>query len=188
MSLKRLIVLAGVAVSFSLTAPDASAQDLNSAIHYASRSPADARFELLQSALVARLTLLVDKYSGDVFELVKTKNDEFSWEKIFRIKSETDAVDGTHVNFQVFTSGLAAKYTYLLNIHTGQTWVLTNDKDKEILFWDPIWDPMHVSGPSPPSAAIGGQPAAGTAPSDTRSESPNTNIIRNWSGRKGDHQ
>jgi hypothetical protein len=166
-TLKRLILLAGIAANFFI-GPDANAQDLNSAIHYSTLTPPDARFELLQSALVARLTLLVDKNSGDVFQIVRTRNNEFAWEKIYRVKSK-----------------IAAKHTYLLNIHTGQTWLLTEDK-KEGLFWVPIWDPMHVPASSPPGAAMGGQPAAGTAPSDTRDESSNSNIIRNWPGRKGD--
>jgi hypothetical protein len=100
--------------------------------------------------LVARLTLLVDKNSGDVFQIVRTKNNELPWEKIYRIKSKNEHLDERQVNFQVFASGIAARYTYLLNIHTGQTWILAEDKDKG-LFWDAIWDPLHLPIAASPS-------------------------------------
>lgn len=134
---RKLILLTGLAGCFAFDCANLSAQDLNPAIHYRTESPGDARFELLQSPLVARLTLLVDKNSGDVFQIVRTKTDEFAWEKIDRIKSKDENLDETQVNFQVFASGIAAKYTYLLNIRTGQTWTLTEAKSKS-LFWDPI--------------------------------------------------
>jgi hypothetical protein len=140
----KVVLVAGVTAWLALACLHASAQDLNPAIHYKTQSPADARFELLQSALVARLTLLVDKNSGDVFQIVTTPNNNLAWEKIYRIKSNNDHLDETQVNFEVFVSGIAARYTYLLNVHTGQTWVLSEDK-KQGLFWSPIWDPAHLA-------------------------------------------
>jgi hypothetical protein len=112
-------------------------QDLNPAIHYATQSPPDARYELLQSALVVRITLLVDRYSGDVYASVRSNSDGLLWERIPRKKAQNEKIDASRVNFQVFTSGLAVKYTYLLNVQTGQSWILVNNKNGY-----PVWEPM----------------------------------------------
>jgi hypothetical protein len=129
-----LIALAGLTAFLALPVPRANTQDLSPTIHYKSQSPPEAQFELLQSALVARLTLLVDKYSGDVFQLVAGQNGGVLWQKIPRMKLMEEQTGEMRVNFQVFTSGIAARDTFLLNIHTGRVWQLVEDFNKH-LYW-----------------------------------------------------
>lgn len=41
-----------------------------------------ARFEILQSPLAARWTFRLDRYTGKVWQLVKTKDDDNTWEEM----------------------------------------------------------------------------------------------------------
>jgi hypothetical protein len=45
-------------------------------IHQHTTPPVGARFEVLQSELAAKWTFLLDRYTGRVSQLVKTKDDE----------------------------------------------------------------------------------------------------------------
>jgi len=52
-----------------------------------------------------------------------------------------------HARFQIFTSGIAAKQTFLIDVETGKTWVLasikTTDKDgheQETDDWEPFFN------------------------------------------------
>ena len=132
-----LILLTVFVASRGLACPEANAQDLTPAIHYATQTPADARFELVQSALTARLTLLVDRYSGIAFQLVKSRSDELLWQEIPRADT-VKLSDEAHVNFQVFTSGLTVGDTFLLNNRTGEIWKLVKNKQNDL-----VWDAMH---------------------------------------------
>ena len=42
------------------------------------------------------------------------------------------------VNYQIFTSGLGPRYTFLINVNTGATWQLAEDSESDILFWTPL--------------------------------------------------
>jgi hypothetical protein len=46
---------------------------------------ATSRFEIIQSPLAARWTFLLDKYTGRVQQLVKTKDDDNAWETMMVI-------------------------------------------------------------------------------------------------------
>jgi hypothetical protein len=99
--------------------------------------PENTRFEIVQSNLAARLTFKVDKYSGDVYQLASTTNDGQSWSKMKRLDHVSDNItDRNKVNYQLVTSGIALKFTYLMNVDTGATWELTTDKSGNYL-WDP---------------------------------------------------
>ncbi len=39
------------------------------------------------------------------------------------------------VNYQLFISGLGARYTFLLHVNSGKTWQLTEDSEHSLLFW-----------------------------------------------------
>lgn len=109
--------------------------------HEKTNVPAESRFEIVQSSLAAKITLKVDKYLGVVYQLVEDNAGEWSWSRILKLPHPLDknpSVD--KVNYQVFTSGKAAKFTFLLNVNTGATWTLSEDtKEKRILiFWSPV--------------------------------------------------
>lgn len=104
--------------------------------HQSTTVPSDSRFEIIQSMLLAKVTLRVDKFTGDIDQLVTTKTGALSWQRLFREKHPKDTITNrTKVNYQVFASGLLAKCTILLNLNTGATWQLVDDPEIG-LFWD----------------------------------------------------
>ena len=114
-----------------------SAQEIYS--HQASSAPKTARFEIVQSERGSTNTFKIDKYTGQVFRIVKKRNKDLAWEPItFLEKQAPDEVIPDKVNFQVFISGIADIYIFLLHVDTGKTWQFAEDSDSGILFWDPI--------------------------------------------------
>ena len=98
--------------------------------------PPESRFEILQSTLAAKLTLKVDKITGVVSQIVDTKEGGKTWQPIIKRPQQLDKTEPGKVNYQVFTSGLAVKFTFLINVNTGATWQLI-ETDKGIE-WDPL--------------------------------------------------
>ena len=86
-----------------------------------SSSPETSRCQIIQSEPAARITLKIDKYTGHVFQLVRGSKG-LSWQLIMAEKHPEDNATPNQVNYQVFTSGLAVRMTYLLNVNTGATW------------------------------------------------------------------
>lgn len=107
------------------------AQDEEYPPHVQTTAPPSSRFEIIQSHLAARWTFLLDKTSGKIKQLVRTKNDDLTWEDMFVSGLPKVPIDAK-VRYQLFSSGLAAKHTFLLNVDNGQTWVLTTLKDEKL--------------------------------------------------------
>ncbi len=133
----------GLAVTMLLYSVPIQAQDANPASAMTSPVPS-GRFEILQSPRAARLTFRLDRYSGRISQLVATKSDGLAWE-------DTPVVDGpkvaapTRPRFQMFTSGIAARYTFMLDTDTGKAWQSVTSKEKgrdgadvESIIWQPF--------------------------------------------------
>ena len=99
-------------------------QSIRSAIHQMTTPPSDARFEIVQSPLAVRWTFRLDRYTGRVYQLVKTQKGGVTWQSML-IQRRPEASNPTKPKFVIFASGLAARSTYLMDSDTGQTWVLT---------------------------------------------------------------
>jgi hypothetical protein len=122
----------------------AQADDFFQASHQRTSLTSTARFEILQSSLAAKWTFRLDRYSGRVWQLVQTKDDDLTWEEMTVInlpKIETAAKP----RFQLFTSGLAARHTFLMDNETGKTWVVVTSKrtnkdgsEYDINIWQPF--------------------------------------------------
>lgn len=113
-------------------------------MHQHSTTPPNARFEIVQSELAARWTFRLDRFTGHVAQLVRTKDDDNAWEEM-EVTGLTAQQSETRPRFQIFTSGLAAKHTYLIDGDTGRTWVLVTGKRKqpdgteyEVSLWQPF--------------------------------------------------
>ena len=102
-----------------------------------STAPLESRYELIQSTIGAKGTYRLDKYTGDVHQMVVNKNEDKAWKAIGRLPHSLDVKREAKVNYQLFTSGLAMRFTYLININTGATWQLVEDQDKDLV-WSPI--------------------------------------------------
>jgi hypothetical protein len=93
-------------------------------IHQMTTSPPDARFEIIQSQLAAKWTFRLDRYSGNVHQLVKTKSGGNAWEQM-PIQGLPKIPNPSKPRFTIFTSGLAARHTFLMDSSTGRTWIVT---------------------------------------------------------------
>ncbi|MDQ3015972.1 MAG: hypothetical protein M3R25_04515 [Bacteroidota bacterium] len=91
----------------------------------------------LESALglIAELT---PEQIAKIKDLTPVQFTELTSEQLIEYgirKSMASALSLDKVNFQLFTSGLGVRYTFLLHIHTGRTWQLANDPETDTLFW-----------------------------------------------------
>jgi len=112
--------------------------------HQYTASAANARFEILQSPLAAKWTFRLDKFSGCIWQLVKTKDDDMSWEEMLVLDLPKIQAP-TRPRFQLFTSGLAARHTFLIDGDTGRTWLVASGKHKrndgteyDVVIWQPF--------------------------------------------------
>ena len=85
---------------------------------------------MVQSSLAAKWTFRLDKVCGNVSQLVSTTKDAMTWESMGIVSAVKCNNDGKN-RFQIFTSGLAARHTFLMNTENGKTWILTSYTNKE---------------------------------------------------------
>ncbi len=64
--------------------------------HQFSSAPDTSRLEIVQSDMGARYTFRIDKYTGEVYQLVKTYNDDLAWEAI--------GVEGVHLDIILYVA------------------------------------------------------------------------------------
>jgi len=128
-----------IVVLCSLLAGQAQ-QDEPTPIHSSTTIASTARYEIVQSTLAARWMFRLDRQTGSVYQIVKTKSDDIAWERMDVLQLPSAATSGIH--YQLFLSGFAAKFTFLMNTDTGKTWQLqqnTDEKTKEVSYtWVPL--------------------------------------------------
>ena len=76
--------------------------------------PENGKYEIITSSIAMRDTYLLNKETGDTWQLVST-NYGYAWEKIYRNSNLRDKIpDGYKGNiYQITMSGIAAKGIYL---------------------------------------------------------------------------
>jgi hypothetical protein len=109
--------------------PPVHSQDNPSDVHQATSPPVGARFEIIQSELAAKWTFRLDRFTGQVFQFVKTKEGDPAWEETLVIGRSVGS-QATRAKYQIFTSGIAARFTFLIDTETGKTWELVTSKEK----------------------------------------------------------
>lgn len=102
----------------------------------ATTSPASGRYEIITSSIALRETYLLDKETGDTWQLVSGYNG-YVWEQIPRQEHPHDIVPERYHDYvyQITLSGIAVKGSYLINTLTGATWILDEDSDTGRVFW-----------------------------------------------------
>ena len=105
--------------------------------HQKTSAPLDARYEFVQSQISVRGTYKLDKYSGAVYQIVTTKDGDIGWQEIYKKNHPLDKRTDGMVNYQIFTSGISFRFTFLINVNTGATWQLLETSQKELV-WLPI--------------------------------------------------
>jgi len=86
------------------------------------------RWEFFMSEIAAKVSFKIDKFTGDVFQLVQRTNGTLTWELIIKENNSKDIKKQDSINYQLFSSGLGIRHTYLLNTNTGVTWQLVESK------------------------------------------------------------
>ena len=137
--MKRKIILT-VAAALCAVAAVAFAQ-LREQEPVATAPPPAARFELIQNSRAMKETYLLDRYSGNTWQLVQSTK-RYTWQRIPKEAHDRDIVpkEWSGPAYQISVSGLAAKGTYMINVITGATWILFEDP-KEGIFWGAIPEP-----------------------------------------------
>ena len=110
-------------------------------IHSVTTVPAGSRYEIVQSTLAARWMFRLDRQKGFIYQIAHTKDDDLVWEQMDVSGLPVGAASGIH--YEIFLSGLAAKFSFLMNLDTGMTWQLQSSTDpttKEIGY---SWVPIH---------------------------------------------
>jgi hypothetical protein len=69
-----------------------------------------------------------------VYVLVKKDDETLTWDLVEKEAGKTDVQKPGVINYQLFASGLAMRYTFLLNTNTGLTWQLVADENKVLSF------------------------------------------------------
>jgi len=106
------------------------AQDNNVTIHSSSSVSSQSRYEVIQSTLAAIWTFRLDRVCGQISQLVSTKNEGTAWQSMKIDGIPKCNFDGKN-RYQLFTSGLAARHTFLINTETGKSWVLRTYTDNQ---------------------------------------------------------
>jgi len=99
--------------------------------------PDDARFEVVSSPLAVRWTFRLDRVTGHVAVLAHTSPGDANWEDMTVVGLPAVAANG-HARFQIFTSGLGALWTFLIDTATGKTWQLQRGKTAANWAWIPL--------------------------------------------------
>lgn len=98
--------------------------------------PENGKYEIITSPLTIRDTLMLNRETGDTWQLVSTSKGKI-WKKIYRESNSDDKIPDGYKGavYQITMSGVAAKGIYLTNTFTGATWVLYAESKTDDLFW-----------------------------------------------------
>ena len=104
------------------------AQTITVKPNFQTEPPQNSRFEMTQSGIGARFTFRLDKFTGRVWQYVKEANDEDGWEEMIVLPKPTAS---SKPKFQIFLSGIGARYSFLIDNDNGNTWLLVSIKLKD---------------------------------------------------------
>lgn len=124
-------------------------------VHERSSPPPGARYEIVQSPMLAGLTFRLDRFFGHIAQLVTDKDGGLGWEST-PVRG-LRALDGNPATarprFQIFMSGQLARHTLLVDVVSGQSWIFTSITDQDGKQIGRRWEPL---------AEFPGQPALET--------------------------
>ena len=98
--------------------------------------PTDARFEIVMSPLAAKWTFRLDRYTGNVSQLVVATEGGNGWRAMYVAGSRGGSSEGP-ARYILVTSGLTTRDTFLMDTTTGRTWTLTTFTDGDV-GWAPV--------------------------------------------------
>lgn len=92
------------------------------------------RYEVLIPDNCIRYTFKLDKYTGDIWQLVKRSDDSSTWEIVSKDPSVLDEAKLNQINYQLIIPTNAPRYIMLVNINTGITWQICKTATDNIAF------------------------------------------------------
>ena len=104
--------------------------------HQSTTQPAEGRYEIVQSPIAAKWTFRLDRYRGHVAQLAEAEDGALTWQVMFGVDLP-EVHSAQTARFSIFASGIAARFTFLIDSHTGQTWVLNSFSD-DVAGWSPF--------------------------------------------------
>lgn len=93
------------------------------------------RYEILQSQRSSVYTFKLDKHVGRVFIFVQVPEQPMPiWLELPKSYTALDTVVPAKINYQLFLGGNDIDHCFLLNIHTGASWMLKKISNKKFSF------------------------------------------------------
>lgn len=129
----RIAIVWGFAAFLSAVCP-CCAQVGTAVANERSAVPAESRFEILHSTIAAKATYRIDKFTGAVDVLTIAADGAVGWAGIPREGNALSIELPNRPNYQMLVSGLALRWTLLINVNTGVTWQLNQSKEG-LLHW-----------------------------------------------------
>ena len=126
-----LLLFSGLAAS-AISAAPANAADEQSSV--STNSASTSRYEIIQSEIAAKETFLADKFCGAVSELVTDNEGHYHWQSM-AVENLKPCVNDGRSHYQLFSSGIAVKFTFLINTSNSTTWILVTDS-KQNRSWE----------------------------------------------------
>ncbi len=98
-----------------------------------------ARYEIIQSSIARKITMKLDKKTGSTYLFVQKEDGTHTWDIILNtsLLLGKEVNDKNVCNYQIFMGGIALRDCFLINIHTGRTWMLYS-LDDDNLVWSEI--------------------------------------------------
>ena len=102
-----------------------------------STSQTGGRYEIIQSNIKRSLFFKLDKFTGDVYQFVSTSDGGYTWQKI-NVEGKGLGSLNKSITYQLFMGGMMAADCILLNIVTGETFMLFEDSKTNTLYFGKI--------------------------------------------------
>ena len=115
--MKTIITTLLVSISIFIKAQDISVK---------SSITDNSRYEIIQSGIGAWATFKIDKYLGLVYMMFIDSTTNLAFWSLIDVYPGTgkEIINPNKINYQLIISGIALRYIYLININTGNTWML----------------------------------------------------------------
>ena len=120
-SLRRLVLVSVLVLSSCAFAQET--QETHQQKVQQTEPLASSRYRIVQSDLTAKVTFKLDRYAGSVWQLVKDKDGNNDWQSM-EVSPLAAIKAPDHARFQIFTSALSVRFTFLIDNDSGRTWQL----------------------------------------------------------------
>lgn len=137
----KLKALLGSLLLISCLSSSVSAVGLEQHMSVQSPLPPNARFCIVQSIILRKQTFMLDRYTGEVYQMVKSKSGEYSWQKmrVLGLNHSPDLSKNKSPHFLIFLGSMQARDAFLLDTTSGQSWKIFEDSDTKERFWGSVF-------------------------------------------------